>query len=305
MSSSLREGLTVRRGRAGDVDAVTAALVAEEVAVRGRSAWDGSDTADWWRALELQGEAWVAEADGGAVAGCLGLFTRGGSFNGWAAVAPEFAGQGLGVALIRLAEERAGKLGGSRLHLGSFAQNAAATRLFEGLGYRVVRHHYRMLIELDERPPPPEWPPGIAHGRFDLADARAVHAAIQEALADDWGFTPMAFEEWQRSRLESPDFDPTLWTVAWEAGEVAGVIRCDPRRWGAGWVGMLGVRRPWRRRGLGLALLRRSFAKFYERGERRVGLGVDAQNPSGATRLYERAGMHVEAEHLTWEKELA
>jgi mycothiol synthase len=68
---------------------------------------------------------------------------------------------------------------------------------------------------------------------------------------------------------------------------------------------MLGVRRPWRRRGLGLALLRETFGLFYDRGEGRVGLGVDAENPSGATRLYERAGMHVEAEHQTWEKELA
>jgi ribosomal protein S18 acetylase RimI-like enzyme len=161
-----------------------------------------------------------------------------------------------------------------------------------------------MVIGLDEPPPPPEWPPGITAAPFDLADARAVHAAIQEALADDWGHTPTSFDEWTRIRLESPDFDPSLWTVAWDEDEVAGVIRGDPKRWGGGWIGMLGVRRPWRRRGLGLALLRRTFVELLSRGERRVGLGVDAQNPSGATRLYERAGMHVEAEHLTWEKEL-
>jgi ribosomal protein S18 acetylase RimI-like enzyme len=294
----------MRRGRADDVDAVTAALVAEELAVTGSSAWDANDTADWWRGLELQGESWVAEAEPGVVAGCLGLFTRGGYFNGWASVGPEFAGQGLGTALIRLAEERTRELGGSRLHLGSFAQNDAASRLFEDLGYGVVRHHYRMVIQLDERPPPPEWPRGITATTFDLADAHPVHAALQEALADDWSHTPTAFEEWRRIRLESPDFDPTLWTVAWEGDEVAGVVRGDPKRWGGGWIGVLGVRRPWRRRGLGLALLRRTFAEFFDRGERRVGLGVDAQNPSGATRLYERAGMHVEAEHLTWEKEV-
>ena len=298
-------GLAVRRGRADDVDAVTAALVAEETAVTGSSTWDADDTADWWRGLDLQGEAWVVEATPGVVAGCLGLFTRGGQFNGWAAVAPEFAGQGLGTALVQLAEERTRELGGSRLHLGSFAQNDAAARLFEGLGYGVVRHHYRMVVELEERPTPPVWPSGITPKAFDLADARAIHTAVQEALADDWSHTPTTFEEWRRIRLESPDFDPTLWTVAWDGGEVAGVIRGDPKRWGGGWIGVLGVRRPWRRRGLGLALLRRSFAEFYDRGERRVGLGVDAQNPSGATLLYERAGMRVEAEYLTWEKEAA
>ena len=65
------------------------------------------------------------------------------------------------------------------------------------------------------------------------------------------------------------------------------------------------MRRPWRRRGLGLALLLRSFGQFYERGQRRVALSVDSDNPSGATRLYERAGMRVEREEVLYEKELA
>jgi mycothiol synthase len=297
--------LAARPGRPDDVEAVTTALVAEETAVTGSSTWDASDTADWWRGLELQGEAWVIDGEPGVVAGCLGLFTRGPHFTGWASVAPEFAGRGLGTGLIRLAEERARDLGGAHLHLGSLARNAAATRLFEGLGYGIVRHHYRMVIALEEPPPAPEWPPGIVPAPFDLADARPVHAALQEALSDDWSHTPTSYEDWRRMRLESPDFDPRLWTVAWDGDQVAGVIRGDPRRWGGGWIGVLGVRRPWRRRGLGLALLRRAFGEFFDRGERRVGLGVDAQNPSGATRLYERAGMHVEAEHLTWEKEVA
>jgi ribosomal protein S18 acetylase RimI-like enzyme len=64
------------------------------------------------------------------------------------------------------------------------------------------------------------------------------------------------------------------------------------------------VRRPWRQRGLGLALLLQSFRAFHERGENRVGLGVDSANETGATRLYERAGMRVVAEDVVWRKEL-
>jgi ribosomal protein S18 acetylase RimI-like enzyme len=71
-----------------------------------------------------------------------------------------------------------------------------------------------------------------------------------------------------------------------------------------GWVGTLGVRRPWRKRGLGLALLRYSFNEFYRRGIRKVGLGVDAQNLTGALRLYEGAGMHVHQTFDQYEKEL-
>jgi ribosomal protein S18 acetylase RimI-like enzyme len=83
------------------------------------------------------------------------------------------------------------------------------------------------------------------------------------------------------------------------------VARCDAYRYGGGWVAGLGVRKPWRKRGLGLALLQRTFRLFHERGERSVGLGVDSENPTGATRLYERAGMHVESESVTFERSLA
>jgi ribosomal protein S18 acetylase RimI-like enzyme len=70
-------------------------------------------------------------------------------------------------------------------------------------------------------------------------------------------------------------------------------------------VGAIGVRKQWRRRGLGLALLLHAFGEFYRRGQPRIGLGVDAQNPTGATRLYERAGMHVAYEAIAFEKALA
>ncbi|HEV2582694.1 MAG TPA: GNAT family N-acetyltransferase, partial [Ktedonobacteraceae bacterium] len=73
---------------------------------------------------------------------------------------------------------------------------------------------------------------------------------------------------------------------------------------GDGWVNTLAVLRPWRKQGLGMALLLHSFREFYQRGKRKVGLGVDSQNLTGATRLYQRAGMHVAREHITYEKEL-
>ena len=53
------------------------------------------------------------------------------------------------------------------------------------------------------------------------------------------------------------------------------------------------MRRPWRRQGLGEALLLHSFRAFRERGFTRGTLGVDASSPTGATRLYERAGMTI------------
>ena len=105
----------------------------------------------------------------------------------------------------------------------------------------------------------------------------------------------MEFEEWRRSRLEADDFDPSLWSVV--LGRRRGrrrsraAIRSATAAAGSR---QLGVRKPWRRRGLGLALLLHTFRLFHARGERRVGLGVDTENPTGATQPL-RARGHARA----------
>jgi ribosomal protein S18 acetylase RimI-like enzyme len=71
-----------------------------------------------------------------------------------------------------------------------------------------------------------------------------------------------------------------------------------------GYVNTLGVVRPWRRRGVALALLHHSFRELAERGKRRVALGVDGSSLTGAVRLYEKAGMHIARERVMFEKEL-
>ena len=102
--------------------------------------------------------------------------------------------------------------------------------------------------------------------------------------------------------FQRADFDPSLWFLALDGDRIAGTALCFPRSEQLAWVRGLGVRRPWRGRGLGMALLQHAFAAFYARGMRIAGLGVDAQSPSGATRLYERAGMRVTEQYDTLEK---
>jgi ribosomal protein S18 acetylase RimI-like enzyme len=98
-----------------------------------------------------------------------------------------------------------------------------------------------------------------------------------------------------------------LWFVAWDGEELAGYVgaqersREDPSR---GYIPLLGVRRPYRRRGLGEALLRTAFAALSARGRKGVELHVDADSVTGATRLYERVGMSAHPRFATWEKEL-
>ena len=92
--------------------------------------------------------------------------------------------------------------------------------------------------------------------------------------------------------IERETFDPALWFLAMDGDDVAGVALC-PVYPESGWVRQVAARRPWRRRGIALALLRQAFGEFYRRGKREVGLVVDSYNLSGARDLYERAGMHV------------
>jgi mycothiol synthase len=108
------------------------------------------------------------------------------------------------------------------------------------------------------------------------------------------------FDEWWEMRRDN---DHSVWFVVRDGDEIAAVARNEARE-SAGYVGLLGVRRPWRGRGLGKALLYRTFAEFWERGLTRVTLGVDSESPTGATKLYERVGMHVESENVVFEKML-
>lgn len=69
-------------------------------------------------------------------------------------------------------------------------------------------------------------------------------------------------------------------------------------------MNLLGVVPAWRRQGLGLAMLYEAFGEFYRRDKRAVDLSVEATNPTGATQLYERAGMRVVRQYDDYEKEL-
>ena len=64
------------------------------------------------------------------------------------------------------------------------------------------------------------------------------------------------------------------------------------------------MRPSWRQRGIGLALLQHAFGEFYRRGVRTVELSVDSESPTGAPRLYLRAGMEVTKSYLIYRKEL-
>ena len=177
----------------------------------------------------------------------------------------------------------------------------------EAAGYRPIRASYYMAIELEDAPQP-VWPEGIEVGTYEPdKDEAAVYEAQQESFRDHWEHVDRPIEEWRSFLVDTPAFDPSFWFIAREGGEVAGLCLCrthwtgDPQH---GYVSTLGVRRPWRKRGLGLALLQHSFADMIRRGMTRATLDVDAESLTGAVGLYERAGMQVERRFDCYLKEL-
>jgi mycothiol synthase len=169
-------------------------------------------------------------------------------------------------------------------------------RFVEQRGYKPFRHSFRMQIEFDAELPTPVWPEGLAVRTFVPGeDDEAVYEASDAAFVDHFEHARQPYESW-RGWVFGESFDPSLWFLAVDGEEIAGVSLCRGEG-GAdgelGWVNTLGVRPAWRRRGLGRALLLHSFAEFRARGKRGAGLGVDALNPTGAVGLYEGAGMHV------------
>jgi mycothiol synthase len=135
-------------------------------------------------------------------------------------------------------------------------------------------------------------------------EERIVFDAFMEVWQDTSDPNADTFEEWSHWMTRAETFDPSLWFLAFGDDELAGfaVCRKDTNDPDAGHVELLGVRRPWRKQGLGLALLLHSFQAFRTRGWTRGTLGVDASSPTGATRLYERAGMRIYRDTLFLER---
>ena len=237
----------------------------------------------------------------------------------WGRVHPDYEGLGIGSWMMGWAEKHvlpAMEELNPELRfaprVGTYPQSKESEALFKDLGYHYIRSAYRMMIHLDEPPPTPVWPEGLSIRTYNPeSDAEAVYRADVDAFRDHFGYVEEPFEEgferFKHFMSGRKDFDPSLWWLAMEGDEIAGICLCRPHSYEdpeQGHVSTLAVRRPWRKRGLGLAFLQHAFGEFYRRGKRKAGLGVDAENLTGALRLYEKAGMHVHTQFDTYEKEI-
>ena len=230
-------------------------------------------------------------------------------------VHPAYAETQVGAALLQWIDRRAKQalsraptgVPASIEHIYVYAQNQAAQRRLARAGYQHERTFYRMEIVLDAPPPEPQLPPGISIRSFQLGEEdRAVYEAFEEAQADEWGHERMPYDRWHHYFIDvEENFDPAAWFLAVEGETIVGYALCRWERAGEpdrSTVRYLAVRRPWRKRGIALALLQAAFGSMYQRGKRGAGLGVDATSYTGADRLYVRAGMRRAFETLRYKK---
>jgi mycothiol synthase len=221
-------------------------------------------------------------------------------------VRPADRRHGIGARLLEWAEEhaaaraRAGGAGPTDLahEIGGWADDGIAgpPELAASHGYSVVRYGMDMLRAIDAPIPDAPLPEGIEIRPVVPADHHRIWEADVEAFEDHWEAavrTESDFEWW----FSLPILDTSLWRVAWDGDEVVGGVwtMIDPdenARLGVNraWLNHVSVRRPWRKRGIAGALIASTLRLLAERGVEQAALGVDAENTSGAVRLYERLG---------------
>lgn len=323
-SELIASGFQVRPASFEDLPAAVEMFNAAEREMHGNARYTLERYEQEWRlaGFNLDTDTMIVLTDEGAVVGLVEVWDI---LNPpvhpwmWARVDPAFQNQGIGTAMMNWAFSRA-RVAKARLkpdfrlapRAGTIANHQPSTSLLEDLGMEPIRYGWAMLIEMQSPPPKPAWPENIHVRNYQHPqEARAVYQAQDEAFQDHWGYIPLDFDEgfglWQHRFHKIHAFDPGLWFLAMDGDDIAGMSICyphadeDPEM---GWVEVLCVRKPWRKKGLGLALLHHCFGAYFERGMRRVGLDVDSQNLSGATRLYHKAGMHKHREQVTYEIEM-
>ena len=232
-------------------------------------------------------------------------------------VHPDWQQRGIGTALLAWGESRARAHAAVHpterpLGFGTWASEKRERKraLITKHGYEPVRWFFEMLrTNLDEVDVPP-MPEGLEVRPIANEDGalRQLFAADVEAFKDHWGGfagDEADYREW----INDPSFDPSLYVVAFDGDEIAGGVENAIYREenaafnrSRGWLDSVFTRRPWRRRGLGAALVARSLVRLREAGMSEAMLGVDSDNPTGALGLYERAGFRVHTRSLAFRK---
>ena len=291
---------------AQDLAAVSVLFLACDVADHGKHEHQDAWIVETWRSDGLAG-AWVVDHDGddGFVAYAeLETYDAAKAFDAYVPIHPAHRDGPLLVALLAFLEvEVQARMRGAEVALrpGAPAEAGYFRDAATDLGFEHVRTFWHMERALDPAEPTGDLPPGVTiRPSLDPEDDETVYRVLDGSFRGHFGIEPMTFEAW-RSDFKDGMYDPSRVLIAEVDGEAAGVADS----WvpdGIGWIGDLGVLERFRGRGIGTALLRHSFTMLAARGVTEVRLNVDAENETGATRLYASVGMTERRRFQVYEK---
>lgn len=263
-------------------------------------------------------DGWVIEADGGVVGWGRIHHTPSGVGQERAYVLgdvdPAWRGRGLGRRLLARQIDRARTVvrgyhhrlpGFIRAHAYDWRWDTQA--IYEEAGMAAVRYNDELLRPLDALPAPPSPTAHFTISRWNESHQEPARLVMNSAFADHWGSTPRNPEVW-RSHLIGYGSRLDLSFVAFAGDQMIGAttnfhIAQDEELTGRldGWIGMLGVVRSWRKRGVASALIVESLHAFAEAGFTHAMLGVDSANPTGAYSLYTGLGFQPVHRSVTYE----
>jgi mycothiol synthase len=301
----LPEPFVISKPTAADATEVAELIRAVELAQDREVETTHEDVSGDWAISDLERDVVLVREGPRLVAyGHVASFSRGALADGY--VHPALTGRGLGRFVVQTLEARGRELAprGPKLETGVSVNDSAGRRLMEEEGFAGVRQWLRMLVDLEEPPVVPELG-GLAIRPLRAGEEQAFHHVFERSFDGHWGHVSKPTDDWWCEVDQASGGDRSYCFVAERDGLLVGETSGLPKRFGMGWIGTLGVVPEARGLGIGRALLLRSLAEFWSRGERRVGLAVDAANETGATRLYESVGMRTSFGAITYEKDIS
>jgi ribosomal protein S18 acetylase RimI-like enzyme len=287
MGASLERSEPVRGATWDDFDRVVELVVRRERAASGVGGMRGEFVrADWeLPSFVLGRDNWLCGTTGYAAVSPDGELTL---------IATDDA---TGEALLEQAAARARERGLAQLELRPLPADGVHAHVLDRYGFVLQTDVLAMIRAISPLEPEPVWPKGIAVRTFEPDDAAAIHALLDQAYRGwDRTYVPLAHDDWVRAMTGDIEFDPTTWWLADRNGALVGCALW----WKSAWLKDIVVRGGDRGHGLGTALIRHGLAEFARRGVRRAGLKVDAANPTGAPRLYERLGFTTQRREQIW-----
>lgn len=256
--------------------------------------------------------SFVAIDKGKIVGGVISLFGSGKAYC-TGAVHPEYRQRGIGYRLIEASDAAILETGEKILPPQSpiyvlrecKAENGVAQSLYTSLNYLPTRYFYQMGIDLPQEINPTALPEKVEIYPFiPERDANTLYEAHNSAFRDHWGQRHgVSFETWKMNVMRA-DTNFDLWITAWENERIVGFSLGEIMDATAahGKVRLVGVIPEWRRQGLGLAMLERSFERFIEHGLRFAELNVDSAGDTNPLSLYLRAGMEIKSETIMFRR---